>query len=82
LQTVGGFKRGDRETPIVSFYAATSGGASDEPYSEMSDITLIASPWFKGASGVRRLVYEVAGDAGVIAIHAGWVPRDLHECGK
>jgi hypothetical protein len=82
LKTVDGFKRGDGETPIVSFYAATSAGASDFPLSDASDITLIASPEFSSGENVPRLVYEVTADAGVVAIHAGWVPRDLHGCGK
>jgi hypothetical protein len=80
LKTVDGFKRGDREVTVVSFYAATSGGASDFPLSDTSDVTLIASPEFSSGEGVRRLVYEITDAAGVIAIHAGWVPRDLHGC--
>jgi hypothetical protein len=82
LKTVDGFKRGDREVTVVSFYAATSGGASDVPLSESSDVTLIASPEVSRGEGVRRLVYEITDAAGVIAIHAGWVPRDLRGCAK
>jgi hypothetical protein len=81
LKTVDGFKRGDREIAVLSFYAATEGGASDMP-SDSSDVTLIASPEFSAGEDVRRLVYEVTEAAGVIAIHAGWVPRDLHGCAK
>jgi hypothetical protein len=82
LKTVDGFKRGDEETPIVSFYATTAGGVSDVPLSDSSDVTLIASPEFSSGESVRRLVYEVVEGRGVIAIHAGWVPRDLHACTK
>ena len=82
LKTVDGFKFGDKETPVVSFYAATAGGASDVPLSDSSDVTLIASPEFSSGESVRRLVYEVVEGRGVIAIHAGWVPRDLHGCTK
>jgi hypothetical protein len=80
LKTVDGFKRGDSETAVLSFYVATSGGASDFPLSETSDVTLIASPEFSRGESVGRLVYEITGESGVVAIHAGWVPRDLHGC--
>ncbi len=82
FKTVDGFKRGDREVTVVSFYAATSGGASDVPFSDTSDVTLIASPEFSVGASVRRLVYEVVDGPGVVAIHAGWVPRDLRGCPK
>ncbi len=79
LKTVDGFKFGDKEVDVVSYYAATSGGASDFPLSDTSDITLVASPEFsKGA--IPRLVYEITDEAGVFAIHAGSVPRDLRGC--
>ncbi len=79
LKTVDGFGRGDSETTVLSFYAGTSGGASDFPLSA-GDVTVIASPEFSRGENVPRLVYEVASDAGVFAIRAGWVPRDLHGC--
>ncbi len=82
LKTIDGFKRGDREVTVVSFYAATSGGASDVPFSDTSDVTLIASPEFSAGANVPRLVYEVVDGPGVVAIHAGWVPRDLRRCPK
>ncbi len=80
LKTVDGFKRGDPETTVLSYYVASSGGASDFPFSETSDVTLIASPEFSRGDGVRRLVYEITSANGVIAIHAGLVPRDLRRC--
>jgi hypothetical protein len=80
LKTVDGFKRGDSETTVLSFYVATSGGASDFPLSDESAISVIASPEFSSGESVPRLVYEVTDAGGVIAIHAGWVPRNLRGC--
>jgi hypothetical protein len=79
LKTIEGFKLGNKEIDVVSFYAATSGGASDVPLSDSSDITLVASPEFSKGT-IPRLVYEITDKAGVFAIHAGAVSRDLRGC--
>jgi hypothetical protein len=80
LATVDGFKRGDKESAILGFYAAATGGVSDFPLSDESDVSLLAAPEFSGGDGLPRLVYEVTDASGVTAIHAGWVQRHFGKC--
>ncbi|MEO6990834.1 MAG: hypothetical protein ABI346_05070 [Candidatus Baltobacteraceae bacterium] len=82
LKTVDGFKRGDVEGNIAGFYAGTKGGVSDFPLSSNSDVYLLASPEFSAGESVPRLVYELTDKAGVVRIHAGWVPRHFGGCPK
>jgi hypothetical protein len=82
LKTADGFTFGDKEANVAGFYASTPGGASDEALSDASDVTVVASPEFSSGASLPRLVYEITDEAGVVAIHAGYVPRgfDPHGC--
>jgi hypothetical protein len=82
LKTADGFGLGDKEGPILGFYAATKGGVSDFAPSGGSDLSVLAAPEFSAGDDVPRIVYEVEDDAGVAAIHAGWVPRHFDGCAK
>jgi hypothetical protein len=81
LKTVDGLTFGDQEVSVVSLYASLPGGASDEPLSEESDVTLVAASEFSHGAALPRLVYEITEASGVTAIHAGWVPRGFNPHG-
>ncbi|MBV8149887.1 MAG: hypothetical protein JO092_12400 [Candidatus Eremiobacteraeota bacterium] len=80
LKTVDGFTFGDVEGNVAGFYAATPGGVTDEPLGD-TDITVLASPEFSAGASIPRLVYELHDQGGVLAIHAGYVPRGFNPHG-